>query len=131
MEANYGKVKSGALKLKGEKKHKKHKKSKKREHSGDREDDMKVIRLFLFIITVDLIRSEIFTLPKYRLLHIVLNCFLTIISCSREGRKRQKQIVRSTVGGGLLRSTMKYLALWRYSSLMGATCGPWTMESLC
>ena len=35
---HYGKVKSGALKLKGEKKHKKHKKSKKREHSGDRGD---------------------------------------------------------------------------------------------
>ena len=34
----YGKVKSGSLKLKGEKKHKKHKKSKKREHSGDRTD---------------------------------------------------------------------------------------------
>ena len=43
LEAHYGKVKSGALKLKGEKKHKKHKKSKKREHSGDREDDIKVI----------------------------------------------------------------------------------------
>ena len=35
---HYGKVKSGSLKLKGEKKHKKHKKSKKREHSGDRAD---------------------------------------------------------------------------------------------
>jgi len=34
----YGKVKSGSLKLKGEKKHKKHKKSKKRDHSGDRAD---------------------------------------------------------------------------------------------
>ena len=34
----YGKVKSGSLKLKGEKKHKKHKKSKKREHSGERGD---------------------------------------------------------------------------------------------
>jgi len=34
---SYGKVKSGALKLKGEKKHKKHKKNKKREHSGERE----------------------------------------------------------------------------------------------
>ena len=34
----YGKVKSGSLKLKGEKKHKKSKKSKKRDHSGDRGD---------------------------------------------------------------------------------------------
>jgi len=41
MEVHYGKVKSGALKLKGEKKHKKHKKNKKREHSGDRDDDTK------------------------------------------------------------------------------------------
>jgi len=34
----YGKVKTGSLKLKGEKKHKKSKKSKKRDHSGDRGD---------------------------------------------------------------------------------------------
>ena len=42
MDAHYGKVKSGALKLKGEKKHKKQKKSRKREHGEDREDDVKV-----------------------------------------------------------------------------------------
>ena len=48
LEAHYGKVKSGALKLKGEKKHKKHKKNKKREHSGDREDDLKVTIYFYY-----------------------------------------------------------------------------------
>jgi len=36
MEDQYGKVKSGGLKLKGEKKHKKHKKHKKRSHSDER-----------------------------------------------------------------------------------------------
>ena len=43
MDAHYQKVKSGALKLKGEKSHKKHKKSKKREHSANRDEDVKVI----------------------------------------------------------------------------------------
>ena len=39
MEEQYKKVKSGGLKLKGEKKHKKHKKHKKRSHSGDRDGE--------------------------------------------------------------------------------------------
>ena len=55
LESSYGRVKTGGLKLKGEKKKKK-KKSKKREHSGEREqaesgqDDAKVLIITLFIM---------------------------------------------------------------------------------
>ena len=66
MEVHYGKVKSGALKLKGEKKHKKHKKNKKREHSGEREDDLKVC----FCITSS----------KYSIHFVFCSCLLILIN---------------------------------------------------
>lgn len=46
MSDNYGSVKSGKLKLKGEKKHKKHKKSKKRDGSEERVESSSKVRIF-------------------------------------------------------------------------------------